>query len=245
MTDEQLKKIEKDYKAGSTYKELQEKYNITPNELKWNIQKNKWKRKSNRRKAQKGNKNAKNNKGGTGAKQGNKNAVTTGEYETILLNELSEDERAIYEACDIIDKKDELKKQYKMLSVREFRITKKIETLKQKNKEMTVEYITKHDNIDGTGTSTHATNTINLLQKLDDSLSRIQEQKRKCIDSLHKIETDDRRLEIELIRLEREAAKDGAAENDNITDNSFIEALENSVESTWDDYNEQEETENQ
>ena len=76
MTDEQLEKIKKDYMAGSTYKELQNKYNITPNELKWNIQKNKWKRKSNRRKAQKGNKNAKNNKGG-GAKQGNKNAVTT------------------------------------------------------------------------------------------------------------------------------------------------------------------------
>lgn len=132
-----------------------------------------------------------------------------------------------------------------MLFVREFRITKRIENLTQKNKEMTVETITKHDNLDGTGTSTYATNTINLIQKLDDSLSRIQEQKRKCIDSLHKIETDDRRLEIELIRLEREAAKDGASENDNITDNSFIEALENSVESTWDDYDEQEETENE
>ena len=48
-----------------------------------------------------------------------------------------------------------------------------------------------------------------------------------------------------MIRLEREAAKDGASENDNITDNSFIEALENSVESTWDDYDEQEETENE
>lgn len=123
-----------------------------------------------------------------------------------------------------------------MLIVREFRITKKIENLQKKNKEMTVEYITKHNNSEETGTSTHATNTINLLQKLDDSLSRVQEQKRRCIDSLHKIENDDRRLEIELIRLEREAAKDGASENDNITDNSFIEALENSVESTWDDY---------
>lgn len=132
-----------------------------------------------------------------------------------------------------------------MLFVREFRITKRLENLTQKNKEMTVETITKNDNLDGTETSTHATNTINLIQKLDDSLSRIQEQKRKCIDSLHKIETDDRRLEIELIRLEREAAKDGAAENDNITDNSFIEALENSVESTWDDYDEPEETENE
>lgn len=242
MTDEKIEELKKDYMAGSTYKEIQDKYSITPSQLKWIIQKNKWKRKSNKAKAQKGNKNAKGNKGGTGAKKGNKNAVTTGEYETILINELSEEEKLLYQNCDIDDTEAELKKQYKMLCVREFRITKRIENLQNKNKEMTVEYITKNINEDGTGTSTHATNTINLLQKLDDSLSRIQEQKRRCIDSLHRIRSDNRRLEIELIRLEREAAKDGAAENENITDNSFIEALENSVESTWDDEDEQQYT---
>ncbi len=77
MTDEEMEKLKKDYMAGSTYKQLQEKYSITPNKMKWIIQKNKWKRKSNKGKAQKGNKNAKNNKGGKGAKKGNKNAVTT------------------------------------------------------------------------------------------------------------------------------------------------------------------------
>lgn len=241
MTDVEIKELGKNYMAGSTYKQLQEKYSITPNELKWIIQKNKWKRKSNRSKAQRGNKNAKNNKGGTGAKKGNKNAVTTGEYETLILNELSEEEQQLYNACNILDKKQELLKQYKMLSVREFRITKKIENLENKNKEMTVEHITKNNYLEGTETSTHATNTINLLQRLDDSLSRIQEQKRKCIDSLHKIEADDRRLEIELIRLEREAAKDGASENENTTDDSFIKALNDSVEDTWDDYEQQNE----
>lgn len=89
---------------------------------------------------------------------------------------------------------------------------------------------------DETETSTHATNKINLLQKLEDSLTRVQEQKRKCIDSLHKIETDNRKLELDIIRLEREAAKDGAGTDDKIEDDSFIKALENSVEETWDDY---------
>lgn len=128
-----------------------------------------------------------------------------------------------------------------MLFVREFRITKRLENLTQKNKEMTVETITKNDNLDGTETSTHATNTINLIQKLDDSLSRIQEQKRKCIDSLHKIETDDRKLELDLIRLEREIAKEGTNDPENMKDDSFIKALDDSVESTWDDYDEEQE----
>ena len=245
MTDEQIKELKKDYMAGSTYKQLQDKYSITPNKIKWIIQKNNWKRKSNKRKAQKGNQNAKGNKGGKGAKKGNKNAVTTGEYETILLNELSDEEKLLYQSCEITDKVTEIKKQYKMLSLREFRITRRIKELQNKNKEMTIENITKRQynsyGEDETETSTHATNTINILQKLDDSLSRIMEQKRRCIDSLHKIETDDRKIEIELIRLEREAAKDGASENENVTDDSFIKALENSVEDTWDDY-EQEET---
>ena len=125
-----------------------------------------------------------------------------------------------------------------MLFVREFRITKRIENLTQKNKEMTVEYITKNDNLDGTGTSTHATNTINLIQKLDDSLSRIQEQKRKCIDSLHKIETDDRRLELDLIRLEMEAAREDSTNTEDLKDDSFIKALNDTTEGVWDDYRE-------
>lgn len=243
MTDNKIKELSKDYMEGSTYKELQEKYSITPNKLKWIIQKNNWKRKSNRRKAQKGNKNAKGNKGGTGAKKGNKNAVTTGEYETILLEALSDDEKQLYKQCDIADKKEELKKQYKILTIREFRIMKKSKEVQDKNKELTIEYITKNQGEYSTETTTHATNTINISQKLDDSLTRIQEAKRKCIDSLHKIETDDRKLEIELIRLEREAAKDGASENEDIKDDSFIKALEDSAESTWDDYEQESEPE--
>ena len=58
MTEEQLNNLKRDYKKGFTYKQLQQKYDISPNKLKYIIQQNKWKRKSNRSKVQKGNQNA-------------------------------------------------------------------------------------------------------------------------------------------------------------------------------------------
>ena len=58
MTEEQLNNLKKDYKKGFTYKQLQQKYDISPNKLKYIIQQNKWKRKSNRSKVQKGNQNS-------------------------------------------------------------------------------------------------------------------------------------------------------------------------------------------
>ena len=70
-------------------------------------------------------------------------------------------------------------------------------------------------------------------------MTKVQDAKRKCIDSLHKMETDDRKLELDLIRLEREISKEGSSDPENIKDDSFIKALDDSVESTWDDYDEE------
>ena len=64
--------------------------------------------------------------------------------------------------------------------------------------------------------------------------------RRRYIDSYHKIESDDRKLELELIRLEREIAKEGTNDPENMKDDSFIKALDDSVESAWDDYDEEE-----
>ena len=90
-----------------------------------------------------------------------------------------------------------------------------------------------------TETTTEAVNVITPLQKLEDALTRIQDQKRKCVDSLHKIENDDRRMELEIIRLEMEASKEDLSNNDNVKDDSFIKALQDSAESAWDDYEEE------
>ena len=54
--------IKKDYKHGSTYKQLENKYQISHNELTYLVKKEKWKRKSNKSKTHKGNKNAVGNK---------------------------------------------------------------------------------------------------------------------------------------------------------------------------------------
>lgn len=243
MNQKKIEEIKEDYMLGLTYKEIEQKHSIKPNQLKWLIQKHKWKRKSNRKQAQKGNQNAKGNKGGTGAKTGNKNALTTGEYETILYDVLSEEEQSLYKKLEIQDKKSVLQEEFKILTIRELRILKRIKELKDKNKDMNIEKIIQRkysSTIEKeTETTTEAVNVITPLQKLEDALTRIQDQKRKCVDSLHKIENDDRRMELEIIRLEMEASKEDLSNNDNVKDDSFIKALQDSAESAWDDYEEE------
>lgn len=90
-----ISKIKKDYMAGKTYNQIAEKHDVTYNEVLYLIKKKKWKRESNLSKVKKGNKNAKGNKGGPGAEKGNKRALTTGEYETIYDDLLTEEERDI------------------------------------------------------------------------------------------------------------------------------------------------------
>lgn len=240
MTDKEIKKIKKDYMNGLTYKQIQEKHSIEPNQLKWIIQKNKWKRPSNRRKAQKGNQNAVGNSGGPGAGEENKNSVTTGEYETIFFDVLTDEEKELYKKFKTEDKKQSILEEIKLITIREYRIMNRIKKLQEKDKDMVVDSITKRQykstTEDQTETATQVISIITPLQKLEDALTRIQDQKRRCIDSLHKIENDDRRLELEIIRLEMEAAREGEKDPENAKDDSFIKALDDSVESAWDDY---------
>ena len=138
-------KIKKDYLAGKTYKEICEKHSINQNQLKYLIKKNKWKRKSNRSKAQKGNKNAKGNKGGH-APTGNQNAVTTGEYANILKSGLTDDESKFLDNYVIEDEKSILIQDLKILMIRRKRMMDRIEQLKNKQREMTVNKIQKDNN---------------------------------------------------------------------------------------------------
>ena len=238
-----IPKIEKDYKDGYTYNKLAEKYKLTYNQVTYLIKKNKWKRESNLSLVHIGNKNAVGNSGGPGAETGNKRAVTTGEYETILVNVLSEEEKNIYENLKIDNKRQCIEEEYKMLTIREYRILKRIKNIQDKQKDMNIERIVKRqynsDTSNETETVTEAINIVNPLQKLEDSLTRVQEAKRKCLDSLHKMETDDRKLELDLIRLEIEAAREDNSNNaEDMKDDSFIKALNDATEGVWDDYSE-------
>lgn len=146
---------------------------------------------------------------------------------------------------ELYDKKYQIMSEIKILSIRERRILKKIQDL-QNGKEMSIVRMSKSssNNVsyrnNGTLTTTEAESTTNIIQRLEEALTRVQEAKRRYIDSYHKIESDDRKLELELIRLEREIAKEGTNDPENMKDDSFIKALDDSVESAWDDYDEEE-----
>lgn len=236
-----ISKIKKDYKAGKTYKQIAEKHNVTYNEVIYLVRKNKWIRESNLSKVKKGNQNAKGNKGGPGAEKGNTRALKTGEYETIYDDLLTEEEKTIMMQQELYDKKYQIMSEIKILSIRERRILKKIQDL-QNGKEMSIVRMSKSssNNVsyrnNGTLTTTEAESTNNITQRLEEALTRVQEAKRRYIDSYHKIENDDRKLELELIRLEIEAARDDSSNTEDMKDDSFIQALNNSTEGAWYDY---------
>lgn len=236
-----ISKIRRDYKAGKTYKQIAEKHGVTYNEVIYLVKKKKWTRESNLSKVKKGNQNAKGNKGGPGAEKGNIRALKTGEYETIYDDLLTEEEKEIMMQQELYDKKYQIMSEIKILSIRERRILKKIEDL-QNGEEMNLVRISKNEAFKNNGTliTTELENKTDITQRLEDALTRVQESKRRYLDSYHKIENDDRKLELELIRLERETAKEGNNNPENMKEDSFIKALDDSTEGTWDDYNEEE-----
>lgn len=237
-----IEKIEIDYKNGLTYKELAKKYKISFNQVTYLVKKNKWQRESNLSVTHLGNQNAVGNSGGPGAEEGNKRALTTGEYETIFFDVLSEEEKSIYKKLEIDNKRTCIEQEYKMLCIREYRILKRIKQIQDKEKDMNIERIVKRqyssNSSNETETVTEAINVITPLQKLEDSLTRIEDAKRKCLDSLHRMETDDRKLELDLIRLEMEAAKEDSSNTEDLKDDSFIKALNDTTKGEWDDYTE-------
>ena len=240
-----ISRIKKDYMAGKTYKQIAEKHGVTYNEVLYLVKKKQWKRESNLSKVKKGNQNAKGNKGGPGAEKGNTRALKTGEYETIYDDLLTDEEKALLKQIELDDKKYQIISEIKILSIRERRILKKIQDL-QNGKEMSIVRMSKSssNNVsyrdNGTLTTTEAESTLNIVQRLEEALTRVQEAKRRYIDSYHKIETDDRKLELDLIRLEMEAARDDSSNTEDMKDDSFIKALNDSTEGAWNDYTEEE-----
>ena len=105
-------------------------------------------------------------------------------------------------------------------------------------KEMNIIKISKNSSSNGTSTSTEAENTVNIIHKFEEALTRVQEAKRRYLDSYNRMETDDRRFELDLIRLEMEAAKEDSTNTEDLKDDSFIKALNDTTEGVWDDYRE-------
>lgn len=205
MTDK-IENIKNDYLQGMKYKEITDKYGITQPELRSIIRKNKLTR--NKSELQQGNKNALGNKGGHGT-DNNKNAVVTGEYENIYKDVLDEEELTLYEQIKIDDREQLLIEDYKILTIREKRMLTRIKELKQRGKDMTINFIRSKKSKSETETITDAEPTLNMIQRIEDGLTRVQEAKRKCLESLEKINSNEEDKTV----------------NVNITTNTILESI--------------------
>lgn len=229
MTAKNIRKIEKDYKAGLKYSEIENKYEVSYNQLLYLIRKNEWKRTSNRSMAQKGNKNAKGNKGGH-APLKNKNAFITGEYESIYKDVLNDEEIELFNEYSVKNKVKELENELKLLIIRERRMLKRIADLNSTGKDLIINSITRNKSSTteyggnvSESSSTYAESTIEKVQRIEEALTRIQEAKRRCIDSLHKIEIENKKHDLQ------EKIFNNKNDNDNENKEGRLEELFNLI----------------
>lgn len=178
---------------------------------------------------QPGNKNAVGNNGG--APKQNKNAVTTGEFETLLFDCLDPEERRLAQSVPK-DKEQLLFQEIQLLTVRERRMLKRIEKLKQadfttvKKKKGTEKG--KRTDLD----EDHA--TLGQIQNIEDALTRVQARKQAAIDSLHRFGIDDAKIEIELMKVELATLKLGGQEPE-MEDDGFLDAMNAEATDMWGD----------
>ena len=189
MTQRKEENIKNDYLQGMRYKDIFKKYNITLPDLKKIIRKYNLTR--DKSQVLKGNKNAKNNKGGQ-PPIGNKNAVTTGEYESIFQNVLTDEEKSIFKKIKVENTDslllNEYIEEYKLLTIRELRMMRRIMTLEQSERDMTIGSIKKKNNSQGNiETTTEAEATLDKIQRIEDGLTRVTEAKRKSRENMIKL----------------------------------------------------------
>ena len=198
MNESNVENIKNDYLQGMKYNDIIDKYNITLPELRSIIRTNKLTR--SRSEIKKGNTNSIGNKGGH-APEGNKNSVVTGEYENIYKDALEPEELELYEKIKTDDREQLLIEEYKILTIREQRMLKRIQELKQRGKDMTINFIRNKKSKSEVETVTDAEPTLNMIQRIEDGLTRVQEAKRKVLESLAKLNTneDNKTLNVNLL----------------------------------------------
>lgn len=178
------------------------------NRYKWNCNVANNKRNVAKRKGgQPGNKNAL----GAGAPERNKNAVTTGEFETLLFDCLDPEEQRLTQTVPE-DKQKLLMQEIQLLTVRERRMLKRIDLLRKSLDDsgvasgdetgMTAVGHRKGIEKDKETDLLEYRGKLGQIQNIEDALTRVQARKQAAIDALHRYGVDDARLEIEMKRLD-------------------------------------------
>lgn len=216
-----------DYKAGLSYKEIADKHNVSESTVKswasrhWNNDKKiqaarrkakksqlkgkkscnqKSEKKSQKdapkpRGAPKGSVNAAGNNGG--APKGSKNALKHGGYSVVKWNELTDEERAMAESMEDTDTEDNLHEEVVLYTIRERRLLRAINTMKEVNLKGNVEISTNisvHTTGSGRDTSiVGSTKSTNLervevaVLRLERELTSVQKAKARTLQTLDEV----------------------------------------------------------
>ena len=195
-----------------------------------------------RKGGQPGNKNAL----GAGAPEKNKNAVTTGEFETLLFDCLDPEEQRLVQVVPE-DKQKLLMQEIQLLTVRERRMLKRIELLRNAADEeneivvgetgMTAVGHKKGLEKDKETDLFEYRGKLGQIQNIEDALTRVQARKQAAIDALHRYGVDDARLELETMKVDLAALKLGAQEQE-VENDGFLEALNTEAQGLWEDADE-------
>ena len=150
-------------------------------------------------------------KNSSGGPPGNKKAVTTGEFETLLFDCLDPEEQRLAQTVPE-DKQKLLMQEIQLLTVRERRMLKRIDLLRNSLDDsgvasgdetgMTVVGHRKGIEKDKETDLLEYRGKLGQIQNIEDALTRVQARKQAAIDALHRYGVDDARLEIEMKRLD-------------------------------------------
>lgn len=200
-----------------------------------------------------GNQNAKGNKGNSRASPpiGNKNALKTGEYETIFYETLSDEEKDIYSSLND-DPSFVLSEEIRLLKIRQFRMMKRIQQAEVGLNDEEVERLQqlrkiktpiekngkkleiKHEVMQDVQISRKTHRKIDDILLIEDSLTRISNQLAKAIKQLENITLNETRrglLERQTEKISAEIRRlqiqNGDISYEEIGDDGFMDAIKN------------------
>jgi len=146
----------------------------------------------------------------------NKNAVKTGEYETIWLDCLDDEEKEMWVKIRT-EAADQLNEEIKLTTIRERRMMKRIQNLKE-SQFTTVERKEKsgigpEGPVDVTEEKERA--TLGQIQDIEEALTRVQSRKARLLNIKHKVEKGEGPVEVNI--------------------DNYISAINNSAKEVWED----------
>lgn len=219
--DDKKNQAKKMYEDGFQYKQIAANLDISINTLKSWKKRNKWQRggatpevQPSSRGAPAGNDNAKGNKGGA-PPPGNKNAVKTGEHETIFYEYLTDEEKDIYSSLSD-DPFFVMTEEVRLLQIRQRRMMKRIADaeagLTEKEQERLFELRGRKTLIESkksgkqlqvevpdlvlTEMKEHSFRKINDILSIEDALTRVSAQLQRAVKQLNDLTVNSKRLNL-------------------------------------------------